>query len=257
MRLSCAAYSYRDFLKEGGGMTLESFVDECARMGLDGAELTAYYFPPPVGEVRLNELKRHCFRRGLHILGTAVGSNFAQADEAAREAQVRMTCEWIDHSVTLGAPVIRVFAGPIPQGATEQQAFDWAVTCLEEVIDHGARRGVAVALENHGGITETADQVLRLVERLCGPWFGLNLDFGNFHVDPYREIERCAPHAITTHVKRTTRSPAGPAPVDYARVNEIMRGVGYSGYFSIEYEDRDDPRTAVPEFVQYLQQVTR
>jgi sugar phosphate isomerase/epimerase len=256
MRLGCAAYSYRDFLKEGGGMTLEAFVDACAGMGLDGVELTSYYFAAPVTPARLHELKRHCFRRGLHILGTAVGSNFAQAEDSARREHVRMTREWIDHSVELGAPVIRVFAGPVPQGATETQAFDWAVACLEEVIGYGAERGVAVALENHGGITATAEQVLRLVERLQGPWFGLNLDFGNFRQDPYREIEQCAPHAITTHVKRTMRGPSGPEPVDHARVVEIMRGVGYTGYFSIEYEDRDDPRTAVPEFVQYLRQVT-
>lgn len=257
MRIGCAAYSYRDLLKEGGGMTLEAFVDECAGMGLDGVELTSYYFRTPVTEARLHEIKRHCFRRGMHILGTAVGSNFAQADEAARREQVRTTREWIDHSVTLGAPVIRVFAGPVPQGATEEQAMEWAAACIKEVTEHGAQRGVAVALENHGGITGTADQVLRLVERLEGPWFGLNLDFGNFHQDPYREIERCAPHAITTHVKRTMRGPSGPERVDYARVAEIMRGVGYSGYFSIEYEDRDDPRTAVPEFAEYLQRVAR
>ena len=257
MRLGCAAYSYRDYLKEGGGMTLEAFVDECARLGLDGVELTSYYFAAPITNARLHELKRHCFRRGMHVLGTAVGSNFAQAEEAARRAQVRMTCEWIDHSVVLGAPVIRIFAGPVPEGAREEQAFDWALACIEEVVDYGAQRGVAVALENHGGITGTADQVLRLVEQLRGPWFGLNLDFGNFHQDPYVEIERCAPHAITTHVKRTMRGPSGPEAVDYERVAEIMRGVGYSGYFSIEYEDKEDPRTAVPEFVQHLQQVIR
>lgn len=272
MRIGCAAYSYRDFLKEGGGMTLEAFVDECARMGLDGVELTSYYFAPPVTEARLHEIKRHCFRCGLHILGTAVGSNFAQADEPARREHVRMTREWIDHSVTLGAPVIRVFAGPIPQGATEEQAFERATACLREVIDYGARRGVCVALENHGGITGTADQVLRLVEALRaggatdqgarsggpGPgWFGLNLDCGNFHADPYGEIERCAPHAITTHAKRSTRGPSGPEPVDYARVAEILRRAGYAGYLSVEYEDKDDPRTAVPEFVAYLQRVVR
>jgi sugar phosphate isomerase/epimerase len=159
--------------------------------------------------------------------------------------------------VVLGAPVIRVFAGPIPEGATEAQAFDWAVACLEEVTEYGAQRGVAVALENHGGITATADQVLRLVDRLQGPWFGLNLDFGNFHQDPYPQIERCAPHAITTHVKRTMRGPSGPEPVDYARVAAIMNRVGYSGYFSIEYEDKEDARTAVPAFVRHLQEVLR
>src|SRR5947207_10346162 len=109
MRVGCAAYSYRERLKTGGGMSLEQFVDTCAGMGLDGVELTSYYFPSTDREY-LNRLKRYCFLQGQHVLGTAVGSNFTQPDEAKRREQVRMTRDWIDHSVVLGAPCIRVFA---------------------------------------------------------------------------------------------------------------------------------------------------
>jgi sugar phosphate isomerase/epimerase len=255
MRLGCAAYSYRDLLKQGG-LTLPDFVRLCRQMGLDGVELTAYYFSD-TGRTTLQELKRHCFREGMHILATAVGSNFAQAEPEKRREQVAMTKAWIDHSVILGAPCIRVFAGPVPEGRTEAEAFTWAVECLKECIAHAAERGVVVALENHGGITGTADQVLRLVERLQSPWFGLNLDFGNFHVDPYAEFARCAPHAVTTHAKRTMRGPAGPERVDYGRVAKIMREAGYAGYLSVEYEDADDPREAVPAFVETLRQALR
>jgi sugar phosphate isomerase/epimerase len=250
MRLGCAAYSYRDFLQKGQ-MSLEEFVVQCRMMSLDGVELTAYYFPSTERDA-LHALKRHCFRLGMHILATAVGSNFAQADADKRRADVAMTKAWIDHSVVLGAPCIRVFAGPIPAGHTEVEALRWAVECLQECIAYAAERGVVVALENHGGITATAGQVLRLVELLQGPWFGLNLDFGNFRNDPYEEIRQCAPHAVTTHAKRTMHSPAGPQAVDYAQVIKVMCDVGYKGYLSIEYEDADDPRHAVPEFVQYL-----
>src|SRR5687768_11351987 len=100
MRLGCAAYSYR-FLLNDGTMSLEQFVDACAEMGLDGVELTSYYFPS-TGRDYLNRLKRHCFVRGQHILGTAVGSNFTQPDAAKRREQVEMTRAWIDHSVILG-----------------------------------------------------------------------------------------------------------------------------------------------------------
>jgi len=255
MRLGCAAYSYRDLLKSGE-MSLPEFVRQCRSMGLDGVELTSYYFSDTSREA-LQELKRYCFREGMHILGTAVGSNFALADADRRREQVAMTKTWIDHSVILGAPCIRVFAGPVPEGRTEAEAFGWAVECLEECVAHGAERGVVVALENHGGITGTADQVLRLVDRLQGPWFGLNLDFGNFHVDPYAEFDRCAPFAVTTHAKRTMRGPSGPERVDYRRVAKIMQGVGYAGYLSVEYEDADDPRRAVPEFVETLKQAVR
>jgi sugar phosphate isomerase/epimerase len=250
MRLGCAAYSYRDFLQKGQ-MSLEEFVVQCRMMALDGVELTAYYFPSTERDA-LHALKRHCLRQGMHILGTAVGSNFAQADADKRRNDVQMTKAWIDHSVVLGAPCIRVFAGPIPAGHTEVDALRWAVECLQECIAYAAERGVVVALENHGGITATAGQVLRLVELLNGPWFGLNLDFGNFRNDPYGEIRQCAPYAVSTHAKRTMHGGTEPVRIDYAQVVKIMCGVGYHGYLSIEYEDADDPRQAVPEFVQYL-----
>src|SRR5688500_2476575 len=100
MRLGCAAYSYRDPLK-AGTLSLEQFVDACADMELDGVELTSYYFPSTEPGY-LHRLKRHCFLRGMHILGTAVGSNFTQSDETKRREHVQMTRDWIDHSVTLG-----------------------------------------------------------------------------------------------------------------------------------------------------------
>lgn len=255
MRLGCAAYSYRDLLKKGE-MTLPEFVRRCREMGLDGVELTAYYFDSTDRET-LQALKRECFREGMHILATAVGSNFAQADADRRREHVAMTKAWIDHSVILGAPCIRVFAGPVPEGHTEAEASAWAVACLEECIAYGAERGVVVALENHGGITATPDQVLRLVERLNGPWFGLNLDFGNFRDDPYDGFARCAPYTVTTHAKRSIHGTAGPERVDYRRVAKIMREAGYRGYLSIEYEDAEDPRAAVPAFVETLKAALR
>src|SRR5262249_44117718 len=167
--------------------------------------------------------------------GTAVGSNFTQADAGKREEHVQMTKAWIDHSVALGAPCIRVFAGPVPEGVSEDEATAWAVECLREVIPYGAERGVVVALENHGGVTTGADQVLAIAEQVQNPWFGLNLDCGNFRTQPYEEIREVAHLAVTTHAKVTTRTPeGGREPVDYHRVRQILEAPGYHGYISIE-----------------------
>jgi sugar phosphate isomerase/epimerase len=256
MKLGCAAYSYRQAL-QSGAMTLEGFVDECARIGLDGVELTAYYFPN-TERAALHTLKRYCYLRGLDICGTAVGSNFTQPDPERRAQQVAMTKEWIDHSVELGAPGIRVFAGPVPEGVAEREAMTWAIECLRECIGYAAERGVVVALENHGGVTARAGQVLELEAALQSPWFGLNLDCGNFHEDPYDEIRRVARLAVTAHAKVSTRTPTGVEPVDYARVRAILEEAGYRGYLNIEYEEKDeDAATAVPRFASHLASVFR
>src|SRR4051794_17985487 len=77
LKLSLAAYSFRDFL--GGKaprMDLFDFVNLCADMALDGTELTSYYFPPDPTPEYLRRLRRHAFLLGLDVSGTAVGNDF-------------------------------------------------------------------------------------------------------------------------------------------------------------------------------------
>lgn len=253
MRLSCCAYSYRDYLKNGA-MTLEEFVDTASDIGFEGVELTAYYFPTTEREY-LNRIKRHVHRRGLSVSGTAIGTDFAQADAEKRRSHVQMAREWIDHSVALGAPTIRVFAGPVHEGSTEEQAFGWVVEALQECAAYAGARGVLLALENHGGITGEAGQALRIMSAVDSQWLGLNLDFGNFTGDIYEQFALCAPHAVATHAKVTYRSESGPEPVDYARVKSIMEAAGYRGWLAVEYEEQQDPKEAVPAFAKQLQAV--
>lgn len=249
MRIGCCAYSYREYL-QSGKMSLEDFVKTCYEMGLDGVELTSYYFPS-TDDKYLKDLKKLVFSYGLHISGTAVGSNFCQADESKRVEHEKMTMDWIDHSVILGAPCIRVFAGPVPEGQTEEEAFGWAVQSLKRCVEYGRKKGVVVALENHGGITSTAHQVLEIVEAVKDDWFGINLDFGNYRT-PYEEYQMTAPYTVTTHAKTHYSGRSGAVEVDYGKVSQIMQKAGYKGYISIEYEGTEDPITAVPRFVGYL-----
>lgn len=254
MRLGCCAYSYRELLTTRR-MSLADFIQTCAEMGLDGVELTAYYFPN-TERTTLNEVKRACFHLGMHISGTAVGNNFTAADPAKRREQVEMTKSWIDHAVVLGAPFIRVFAGGVPENHSEEEAFRWVVECLQEVTDYAAQRGVVVALENHHGITATAEQVVRLCRAVQHPWFGVNLDLGNFKGDIYSQFEQVAPYAVNVHAKTHYRDDNGKhLEVDYERALRILQKAGYKGYVSIEYEHSEPVEQAVPKFARYLRQV--
>ena len=251
MRLSCCAYSYRDLLT-AGRMTLEGFLDTCRDLGFDGVELTQYYFPQEDAGY-LAHVKREAFARGLDVAGTAVGGNFISADAEARAKQVAHVCDWLEKSARLGSPVLRVFAGGLPKGVAEETAAGWVREGLERCAEVGAQCGVVVALENHGGLTATADGVLALLEPFAGgPWVGLNLDFGNFTGDIYEQYGRCAPLAVTTHAKVTVRQGEERKSVDYRRVVRILRDAGYRGYLSIEYEEPDDPVTGVDRFAAYL-----
>lgn len=250
LKLSLAAYSYRHLLDgPRRSMDLFGFADLAADMGLDAIEPTSYYFPPDAGLEECRRLQRHAFRLGLDISGTAVRNDFCLVPGPARDASLAGVRDWVERAVAMQAPVIRIFAGQVPRGDTEAAAVARAIDGLRESVAYAGTRGVTLALENHGGITATPAQLLRLVEAVDSPWFGVNLDTGNFQTpDPYADLERIAPYAVNVQVKtEITRGATGPKePADLARLVEMLRRVRYSGYVALEYEAAEDPLTAIP-----------
>lgn len=257
MRLSCCAYSYRQAL-QAGTLSLFDFILLCREIGFEGVELTSYYFPT-TERAYLNDVKRFCHKEGMLISGTAVGNNFANPNQEERKKHIEMTKNWIDNSVVLGAPTIRVFAGYLSKEVDRETAFQSVAEALLECAEYGWERGVTLALENHDGLTATGADVLRLYNAVNHKGLGVNADMGNFVGDIYPEIEAVAPFTIASHAKVTARGsePGTHFPVDYTRVRSILDSVDYRGWIAVEYEEQAPAEEAVPVFFQTLSPVFR
>ncbi len=256
-KFSLAAYSYRELLQgKPPALTLSDFIDDCARFGLEGTELTSYYFPTPVTPAYLRQLKRQCFRLGLDISGTAVGNNFALPNGPKRDEQIAMVKQWVDYAEILGAPVIRIFAGYPPKDMAPDQAHKLIVAGMEQCCQYAGQHGIHLALENHGGPTADVNKLLSLVHDVRSPWFGVNLDSGNFRSDDiYGDLARIAPFAINVQIKVSVSGPDGKKhPSDFQRLAQILGDVGYRGYIVLEYEEKGDVRQECARYVRQLRQ---
>ncbi|MHB1426748.1 MAG: sugar phosphate isomerase/epimerase family protein [Gemmataceae bacterium] len=259
LRLSIAAYSFRQALDlKKSTMTLDDFIDLAAGMDLDAVELTAYYFPKTTPDY-LAHLKGRCTRLGLDVSGTAVGNNFCVADADKLREQIDYVKRWIEHSSRLGAKTIRIFAGPLAKNDTEEKARPRCVAAIQEACDHAAKYGIYLALENHGGITATVEQLLALVKAVKHDWFGVNLDTANFHTaDPYGDLEKIAPYAVTVQLKtEIQRRGRKKEEADLKRLLDMLRSARYRGYVALEYEAAEEARTAVPRHIAALQKLVR
>lgn len=248
-KFSLAGYSYRNLLSgPKKSMTLDDFFAECARMGLEGTEPTAYYFPPNVTSDQLRDLKHLAHRLGLDVSGTAVGNDFCHPPGPKRDEQMAYVKRWIDNAEILGAPVIRIFSGTRRGTQTADEAHRLAVEAIEEACDYAGRHGIFLALENHGGLTNEVEGMLRLVRDVKSRWFGVNFDSGNFHsADLYGDLAKIAPYTLNVQIKVTVSGPDGKKrPSDYGRLAAMLRDAGYRGYIVLEYEEDEDPRVACP-----------
>lgn len=238
-------------------MTLLDFIDFCATQNLDGCELTSYYFPQAITDDYLNQVKARTFRLGLDISGTAIGNNFCLPPGDERDFHLQMTRQWVDYSAAIGAPVIRIFAGYQAKKQTLDEAFNLCVEGINQSLDYASKKGVALALENHGGLTATPESMLKLIKAVKpSPWFGVNFDGGNFRTDdPYRDLEKIAPYAINAQVKVAIVRNGKHEECDLARVISILKDANYRGYVVLEYEEKADPRKAVGPYIKELNEL--
>jgi sugar phosphate isomerase/epimerase len=256
LKLSLAAYSFRqDLDKPGqpGRMSLLDLVDMCARLRIDAVEPTSYYFLS-TDDAFLYNLKHRTFLAGLEISGTPVGNNFCHPAGADFDREVDHVRTWVDHCVKLGSPAIRIFAGRAHKDLSREQAFARTVEGMKRTTEYAASRGIFLTIENHGYLTETADDLLRLLDAVDNEWLGINLDTGNFREDPYGQIARAAPRSLTCQVKAMVRGPSGEQePADFPRIVRILREARYRGYLALEYEG-PDPHAQVPVCLQKLRE---
>jgi L-ribulose-5-phosphate 3-epimerase len=110
-----------------------------------------------------------------------------------------------------------------------------------------------MGLENHWGLGRTPEGVLRVVDAINSPWLRVTLDTGNFLEDPYDRLAQLAPKTVLLQAKTYFGGGLWYAlDLDYARIAKIMHAANYRGYVSLEFEGKEDPRTAVKKSLELL-----
>jgi sugar phosphate isomerase/epimerase len=257
IKLSLAAYSFRQALDlKKPTMTLFDFIDLAATYPLDAVELTSYYFADTSKDY-LEKLKAHAAKKKLAISGVPVGNTFTLSNETKRKAEIDKTKAWIERAAILGAKTVRIFAGNLEKGETLDIAQKRVVAAMEECCEVAAKHGVMLALENHGGITATPEQLLSLVKPIKSAQLGVNIDTGNFKTeDPYADVAKIAPYGVVCQVK-TELFPSGKPKheADLKKVVSILKDANFHGYMALEYEAAADPKEAVPKYLKELRQL--
>jgi L-ribulose-5-phosphate 3-epimerase len=256
LRSALCAYSFREALK-AKTMTYLDLVRLAVETGIDGLDLTVYWFPSTDNDFLL-PLKRLAYRSAVEIYSISVRTEMTQSAPEAQAKEVADVRQWVDVAERLGAGHIRVFGGRVPKGATEEQAAGWAAEVLTRAAEYAGSKGITLGLENHGGVTEKAATIIQIVKQVNSPWVGINLDTGNFRTDAFRQIEMCLPYAVNFQVKSEITGEDGKRqPSDWDRIIKMAAASGYQGYLALEYEAKEEPATAVPRLLGELRRLTQ
>lgn len=255
----CCAYSYRSLLTKGQ-MSYEQFIEKAVELRLDGVDMTAYYFKS-TDPAYLAHLRWFAYKLGVPFSGAACGSSMVQADPAKRAAVLDDIKKWVDVTDQLGASHLRVFAGKLPQGVSLKEATNWVVETMKPAADYAVNKGIVLGLEDHSGVSQSADVCLEIMHRVDSPYARINLDITHFIPSPtqdaYAQIAACIPYATVTHVRDVFDD---GTPIDMDRVWKLLADAGHKGFMSVEYEGDNHGVPAeigVPKLVAKVRELCR
>lgn len=241
MRSGLVAYSYRTQLA-AKSMSYEDLIRKIADWGLDGLDCTVYWFPeaPNTPNDYLARLRRTAYQFGVAIYNAGVRVQLCQPTRELQVAQFENIRKWVDLTERIGASHMRVFGGPIPKGATEQEAISWAAEVLKRGAEYAGERGIILGVEDDGGLTTTAEPTIAIVKQAASPWVGINTDSGNLPRNGYAQFEMMLPYTTSVHLKSHISGEEGnKEPADWDRLLGMLGRAGYKGYVGLEYEAAD------------------
>jgi len=278
IKLGISSYSYWHF--RDPKVTIAQVIEKAAALGVEGVDILHRQMDIPEKEpltaehrAHLAQLKRLAFRHGIDLICLSIHQDFVDPDREYLRQQVEHTKKCLEIAYELGVPCLRLNSGrwntiksfddlmkargeePILPGYTEDDGFKWCQDCIEQCLPKAAECGVIMAVENHWGLTRTAEGLLRLANAIQSPWFGVLMDTGNFLEDPYDKLAKIASKTVMVQAKTY---PGGgewySLDLDYRRIAKILRDAGFTGYVSLEMEGKEPADTAVPRSIAMLRE---
>ena len=187
---------------------------------------------------------------GMRVSAFSARNDFIKPDNISLDREIARMALVMDVTRALDdEAVVRTEGGWEKESVPREK---WAVTLYHAFArcrDTAEKKQVALAIDNHGTITNEGDMLIELLKRLDCPFIGSNLDTMNFRwlgTDIatcnryYREI---APFVKHVHLKDGTGSrdtykgeALGDGEIDLPYAIACLRDARYSGAFAAEYE---------------------
>lgn len=210
--------------------------------GLDGVEIPSDY----VKQEEVEALAATAADAGIKIHSVMCSSHWGLPLSSTDERVRTQACDGVRHAIDVakwsGADTVLVVPGVVTADESYGAAFELSKKSIREILPAAEEAGVKLGLENVWNKfllspLETRDYIDSFSNKFVCAYF----DVGNIllYGYPHQWIEILAERICKIHVKDFNVSKRDFVPlltgdVDWPRVMNSLRGVGYNGYLTAE-----------------------
>lgn len=228
--ISLAQWSLVDEWRAGKWKTLD--FPRLARedFDLNGVEFVNTLFEVPT-EGYLKQLKRNAANHGVTMVLIMIddeGDGCSPTREGRREFEF-FHRKWVDIAHYLGCHAIRTNCRG-PQAVDEREGLRWAADSYRPLLDYARPAGINILIENHGGLSNNPDWMVRLMKEVGDPLFGVYPDWREPgpEFDNFGFLEKTLPFAKGMSYRNQ------PSEEMTQKMLGLCRRGGFHGWYGIE-----------------------
>lgn len=165
-------------------------------------------------------------------------------EPSARARRIDFYKYAIDRAAELGSDCVSLWSGVLRDNVTREQGITWLVEGLRQVLQHAAKRAVAIGFEPEPGmLIDSMQGYEELLGRLGDDQLRLTLDIGHLHCQgegPIPEIIcRWALHLVNVHLEDMRAGVHehlmfGEGEIAFPPVLQALADAGYQGGVHVE-----------------------
>ncbi|MEX2592868.1 MAG: TIM barrel protein [Anditalea sp.] len=246
--ISIAQWALVDEVRAGKWKTLDFPRIAREDFGINGIEFVNTLFEVPTMNY-LNTLKQNAEDHGITmvlIMVDAEGDGASPTKKERRQFEINHR-KWIDAAHYLGCHAIRTNCRG-PKEVSKEEALKWAAETYNMTMEYAIPAKISVLIENHGGLSNDQDWMVRLMEEVNNLYFGTYPDWRepSDEFDNYDYLQKTLPYAGGLSYRNQ------PTEELTAKMIALSKDSGYRGWYGIESSGREEIKKGKELLNKYL-----
>ncbi len=246
--ISLAQWALVDEVRSGKWKTVDFPKIAREDFDLNGIEFVNTLFEVPTVNY-LNQLKKNADDHGVKMVLIMVD---AEGDGAEPTPQLRKQFvtnhkKWIDIAQYLGCHAIRTNCRG-NESSNNEEALKWAAESYNMLLEYAQHARIKVVIENHGGVSNDPDWMVKLMKEVNNLYFGTYPDWRSPgpDFDNVDYLAKTLPYAYGQSYRNQ------PTEELSAKMIKMSKDAGYRGWYGIESGGRDEIKKGIKILKKYL-----
>ena len=255
-KISLAQWSLNKMIRFSKSLNPLDFSSKAKELGFNAIEYVSGLYKDELNIMSFKDLTNELLKRSLDndiknvLIMVDEEGELSSSDKNLRTNAIDNHKKWIQMAYELGCHSIRVNL----YGEPELNKWkDNSSEALSKLSRYASKSKVNIIVENHGGLSSNAKELVEIIKNVNMNNCGTLPDFGNFCItrenlslydgpcaleyDKYKGVKELMPYAKAVSAKSYDFDSKGnETTIDYHKMLEIVWEHGYDGYLGIEYE---------------------